>query len=67
MPKSSNSASTKRTRRSSTKPSLSVTDEQRNIMIAEAAYYIAEQRGFEGDPLEHWLQAELQVNNLVKH
>jgi hypothetical protein len=32
-------------------------------MIAEAAYYRAEKRGFqEGDPVEDWLAAEEEIN-----
>lgn len=40
------------------------TDEpQRRRMIAEAAYYRAEQRGFEGgDPVADWLEAEAEVD-----
>ena len=35
-------------------------------MIAEAAYYIAEQRGFEpGHEIDDWLQAEAQVFDLI--
>jgi len=37
--------------------------EQRNAMIAEAAYLIAEQRSFQGGAtLDDWLQAETDVN-----
>ena len=40
-----------------------VTD--RYDMIAEAAYYIAEHRGFtEGHEIEDWLQAEKEVDTL---
>ena len=39
----------------------SLTEEQRRAMIAEAAYYMAERRGFEsGHELEDWLLAESQ-------
>ena len=35
-------------------------------MIAEAAYYIAERRGFEpGHEMDDWLQAEAQVFDLI--
>ncbi len=35
---------------------------ERRLMIAEAAYFIAEQRGFAaGDELSDWLQAEQQI------
>ena len=40
-----------------------VTAEERHCMIAEAAYRIAEQRGFQGDmAMDDWLQAEAEVN-----
>jgi hypothetical protein len=36
--------------------------EERHRMITEAAYLIAEQRGFQGDmALDDWLQAEAEV------
>jgi hypothetical protein len=35
-------------------------------MISEAAYFLAEERGFEpGHALEDWLRAELQVNKTL--
>ncbi len=34
-------------------------------MIAEAAYFIAEKRGFAGDRLADWLAAEEQVRRLL--
>jgi hypothetical protein len=37
--------------------------EQRERMIAEAAYFRAKQRGFQGgDPLDDWLQAEAEID-----
>lgn len=37
---------------------------ERQRMISEAAYFLAEQRGFgSGDELNDWLQAESQVNS----
>jgi Protein of unknown function (DUF2934) len=37
---------------------------ERQAMIAEAAYYIAERRGFEpGHELEDWLCAEREMNS----
>lgn len=40
-----------------------VTAEERHRLIAEAAYCIAERRGFEGDAaLDDWLQAEADVD-----
>ena len=44
----------------------SLSDEQRHAMIAEAAYYMAERRGFEsGRELEDWLLAEGQLAALI--
>lgn len=41
----------------------SVSAEKRRIMIAEAAYYMSERRGFEaGREVEDWLLAERQVD-----
>jgi hypothetical protein len=43
--------------------SKEITAEQRRQMIAEAAYYIAESRGFQGScELDDWLCAETKVN-----
>lgn len=40
-----------------------MTADARRAMIAEAAYYIAEQRGFiSGGEIEDWLLAEKQVD-----
>ena len=41
----------------------SIDSEQRYGMIAEAAYLIAEQRGFQGEAaMDDWLQAEADVD-----
>jgi hypothetical protein len=43
-----------------------VDSEVRRLMIAEAAYYCAEQRGFEpGHDLEDWLEAEARIDLLI--
>ncbi len=40
-----------------------VTPEERYRMIAEAAYFRAQQRGFEGgDPAKDWLEAEAEID-----
>jgi hypothetical protein len=45
----------------------SLTEEQRHAMIAEAAYYMAERRGFEsGRELEDWLLAESQLEVAIR-
>jgi Protein of unknown function (DUF2934) len=46
------------------KAAAGTTAEQRLHMIAEAAYYLAEQRGFQGgDPARDWLQAEAETDH----
>ena len=41
--------------------------DMRHRMIAEAAYYRAEQRGFAGDDvLRDWLDAEFEIDQLLK-
>ena len=43
-----------------------VSAEQRHVLIAEAAYRRAEQRGFEGgDPVADWLESEKEVDALL--
>ena len=42
---------------------LGIAPDQRQRMIEEAAYYRAEQRGFQGDlAMDDWLQAETEIN-----
>ena len=43
-----------------------VSSDQRRAMIAEAAYFRAEQRGFEGgDPISDWLLSEQEVDQIL--
>jgi hypothetical protein len=45
----------------------SVTPEARWQMISEAAYFMAEKRGFTGgNPCDDWTHAEAQVDALIK-
>lgn len=45
-----------------------LTDEERREMIAVAAYYLAEKRGFPGaGALEDWIQAERQIDSMIEH
>jgi len=45
------------------KPIQRMSDEEHHAMIAEAAYLLAEQRGFQGDAaLDDWLRAESEIN-----
>jgi hypothetical protein len=47
-------------------PTQSVTTEVRQRMIAEAAYYRALQRGFNGgDPVDDWLQSEREIDGAL--
>jgi chromosome segregation ATPase len=39
-----------------------VSEELRRQMIAEAAYFRAEHRGFGGDPVSDWLEAENEID-----
>lgn len=52
---------------SATKVAVSgITLAQRERMIAEAAYYRAEHRGFQGgDPQQDWLEAEAEINRML--
>jgi hypothetical protein len=48
-------------------PLAAITKEQREHMIAEAAYYIAEHRHFQGgEQICDWLQAQAEVDNKMK-
>lgn len=44
----------------------SIPAEERYKMIAEAAYLRAKQRDFAGDPIEHWLAAEAEIDERLK-
>ena len=51
---------------SSATPTTAITAEQRHQLIAEAAYAIAEQRGFkEVAAMDDWLQAEAKVDSQI--
>jgi hypothetical protein len=48
------------------KPKQAVSPDERRRMIAEAAYFRADKRGFTGgDPLGDWLAAEKQVDAML--
>lgn len=43
-----------------------ITSEERQRMIDEAAYYIAQKRGFAGgDPRQDWLEAAAQIDRMI--
>lgn len=54
--------------RDASRPTMPVTDpDTRAQMIAEAAYYLSEQRGFApGHEVEDWLAAEQQIDTRVE-
>ena len=46
---------------------LMLSDAERHEMIAVAAYYLAEQRGFPGEgALEDWVAAERQIDRMIE-
>ena len=50
-----------------TSPRISVSEEARRAMVAEAAYLRAERRGFApGDEAEDWLASEAEVDALLR-
>ncbi len=60
--KTTKSASTTKTTTRKKAKSVVITSEDRIKMIEVAAYYIAEKHGFGSNHLDHWLQAEQQVD-----
>lgn len=44
---------------------MTVSDEQRYRMIAEAAYYRAESNHFKSDPVRDWIEAEADIAALL--
>jgi len=54
------------TKKSAANKSGSISSEDRSRMIAEAAYYLAKQRGFAGgDPMRDWLDAEEMIDHVL--
>lgn len=53
--------------RSGSTTAAGIDPEQRHRMIEEAAYFLAEHRGFAGgDPLQDWLLAEAEVDTVLR-
>ena len=44
---------------------MTISDEQRYRMVAEAAYYRAETNHFKSDPLRDWIEAESDIAALL--
>ncbi len=58
--------STSASKTSNNKKPSDINPEERYRMIAVAAYYRAEKRGFiGGDPSQDWVEAEAEVNQLI--
>ena len=49
--------------KSATASKAPINPEERYKMIQEAAYYIAERHGFNGDSAYFWSQAEAEINS----
>ena len=45
---------------------LTISSQERDYRIQQAAYFRAEKRGFQGDPREDWLAAEDEVDTDLK-
>jgi len=59
-------AAVQRTKKTSTPSIESITASEREQLIAEAAYYRAERRGFQGgDPMQDWIEAEAEVERTL--
>lgn len=66
MAKTQTKHSSKNTTASAADHGNETTPERRYRMIAEAAYYIAEQRNFApSDPSKDWAEAEAQINAML--
>ena len=69
----SKSSSTKTTVEVVKKPNISSNSESNNFpdrqkMIEDAAYFIAEKRNFvEGDPIKDWFLAEVEIDSILKN
>lgn len=48
-------------RKKNLKPAI-ITSDERYKMIEVAAYYIAEKNGFASQTMDHWLQAEQEID-----
>lgn len=47
-------------------PAQGTTPEERERMIAEAAYFIAVKRNFSGDAVADWLEAEAEIDQRTR-
>lgn len=60
------SRTARKPKKAATPAPIQVTPEERQKMIELAAYYRAEKVGFTGDPHEHWVAAEKEVDAMLK-
>lgn len=65
-PRASQRSTGKAAPAASSTPSRLVSAEEREKMIAQAAYLRAERRGFMGgDPVADWLEAEMEIDSML--
>jgi hypothetical protein len=66
--KSNKSSTAKGSKGTGFSSAQSIGEEDRHDMIATAAYYRAEQRGFNGGfEMEDWLAAEAEIDGMLYH
>ena len=53
------------TQQTGTQTEAAINFDDRHDMIAEAAYFIAERRGFDGECEAHWLEAEREIDRAL--
>jgi hypothetical protein len=58
-------ASPAKTKAKTGSKAITISDEQRYRMVAEAAYYRAESNQFKSDPLRDWIEAENDIAALL--
>ena len=49
-----------------TNPAPKVSPEERQKMIEREAYFIAEKKGFQGDPQAHWCEAVKKIDAMLE-
>lgn len=55
-----------RSKPSAVSNAIQLTPEERHRVVAEAAYFIAERRGFAGgSSIDDWLQAEAEIDRML--
>ena len=52
------------TQQTGTQTEAAINFDDRHDMIVEAAYFIAERRGFDGECEAHWLEAKREIDQV---